>query len=66
MVLHPEIQKKAQAELDAVIGPGELPTFSDRPSLPYIGYIVQETYRCVQIDGNSHKTVHRMLKSGRI
>jgi len=47
MVLHPEIQKKAQAELDAVIGPGDLPRFSDRPRLPYIEHIVQETYRCV-------------------
>ncbi|RBR06433.1 uncharacterized protein FIESC28_11056 [Fusarium coffeatum] len=45
MVLHPEIQKKAQAELDAVIGSGKLPRFSDRPLLPYIEHIVQETYR---------------------
>jgi cytochrome P450 len=47
MVLHPEIQKKAQDELDATIGPGKLPEFSDRPFLPYIEHIVQETYRCV-------------------
>ncbi|RGP73506.1 hypothetical protein FSPOR_2088 [Fusarium sporotrichioides] len=47
MVLHPEIQKKAQDELDAVVGPGKLPEFSDRPSLPYIEHIVQEIYRTV-------------------
>ncbi|RGP79472.1 hypothetical protein FLONG3_2433 [Fusarium longipes] len=47
MVLHPEIQKKAQDELDAVLGPGKSPKFSDRPSLPYIEHIVQEIYRTV-------------------
>ncbi|KAF9239429.1 cytochrome P450 [Melanogaster broomeanus] len=29
------IPKKAQAELDAVVGSDRLPTFADRPSLPY-------------------------------
>jgi len=35
MIQHPEAQKKAQAELDAVVGLDRLPTFADRPSLPY-------------------------------
>jgi cytochrome P450 len=46
MVLHPEIQEKAQQELDAVIGSNRLPDFSDRPALVYIEHIVQEVYRC--------------------
>ncbi|KAM0503345.1 hypothetical protein ACHAP8_003388 [Fusarium lateritium] len=50
MVLHPEIQRKAQDELDAVIGPGKLPEFSDRSSLPYIEHIVQEIYRYTPVD----------------
>jgi cytochrome P450 len=45
IVLHPEIQEKAQALLDKVVGPDRLPTFEDRPALAYIEYIVQETYR---------------------
>ncbi|KAF1348093.1 cytochrome P450 [Delphinella strobiligena] len=45
MVLHPEIQKEAQTKLDEVIGSDKLPQFSDRPNLPYIDYIVQETLR---------------------
>ncbi|CAG7563984.1 unnamed protein product [Fusarium equiseti] len=57
MVLHPEIQKKAQAELDAVIGPGKLPRFSDRPRLPYIEHIVQETYRTV-VYANAYAIAH--------
>ena len=49
MVLHPEIQKKAQAEIDAVVGHDRLPDFNDRPSLPYIDRIVQETLRYVHL-----------------
>ena len=45
MVLYPEVQKKAQAELDAVVGPNRLPDFEDRPSLPYINAIVKESMR---------------------
>ena len=45
MVLYPEVQKKAQAEIDTVIGPNRLPDFGDRPSLPYINAIVKELRR---------------------
>jgi len=45
MVLYPEVQKKAQEEIDAVMGPSRLPDFHDRPSLPYINAIVKESMR---------------------
>ncbi|OJT02970.1 O-methylsterigmatocystin oxidoreductase [Trametes pubescens] len=45
MVLYPDVQKKAQQELDAVIGPDRLPEFSDRDSLPYINAVVKEIIR---------------------
>ena len=45
MVLYPEVQKKAQAEIDAFVGPNRLPDFLDRPSLPYINAIVKESSR---------------------
>ena len=45
MVLYPEVQKKAQAEIDTVIGPNRLPDFGDRPSLPYINAVVKELMR---------------------
>ena len=35
MILYPEAKKKAQAELDAVIGKDRLPVLGDRPELPY-------------------------------
>ena len=45
MALYPEAQKKAQAEIDAVVGPSRLPDFHDRPSLPYINAVVKESSR---------------------
>ncbi|CCO36214.1 O-methylsterigmatocystin oxidoreductase Short=OMST oxidoreductase [Rhizoctonia solani AG-1 IB] len=34
MVLHPEVQTKAQAEIDSVLGGTRLPEMADRDSLP--------------------------------
>ncbi|THG93719.1 hypothetical protein EW026_g7591 [Hermanssonia centrifuga] len=45
MALRPDVQKKAQAELDNVLGPGKLPTFEDRESLPYVEAIILESIR---------------------
>ena len=41
---HPEIQEKAHAELDRVLG-GRLPTFADRDNLPYITAVFEESLR---------------------
>jgi hypothetical protein len=46
MILNPDIQAKAQAELDRVVGKYILPTFADELSLPYIGATVKEILRC--------------------
>lgn len=45
MVLYPDIMKKAQAEIDELVGPHRLPTFADRSRLPYINAIVKEVLR---------------------
>ena len=45
MVLYPQGLKKAQAEVDAIIGHARMPTFEDQQSLPYIGAIVKEVLR---------------------
>ncbi|KAG6845122.1 hypothetical protein H0H87_000549 [Tephrocybe sp. NHM501043] len=45
MVLHPEFQRKAQEEIDRVIGSARLPELSDRDSLPYMECIMQESLR---------------------
>ena len=43
MVLFPEAQRRAQKEIDAVVGSGRLPDFGDRPSLPFIEAVLRET-----------------------
>ncbi|KAH9995382.1 cytochrome P450 [Russula compacta] len=45
MLLYPEIQKKAQDEIDSVIGRDRLPTFEDRPRLPFIDAVCKEVLR---------------------
>jgi cytochrome P450 len=45
MVLYPECQKRAQAELDAFIGPDRHPTAADRSKLPYLEAMWKETLR---------------------
>jgi Cytochrome P450 len=45
MTQFPEIQYKAQEEIDRVIGGNRLPTLADRDSLPYVGALLSEIYR---------------------
>src|SRR5712691_1726001 len=45
MVLFPDVQKRIQAELDAVVGRKRLPTFEDRASLPYLEATIKESLR---------------------
>ncbi len=44
-LLYPEVQAKAQAEIDAVVGHTRLPNFDDRAQLPYINAVVLEALR---------------------
>ena len=45
LLAHPEVQARAHAELDEVIGSARPPTFADLPSLPYIRAMVKEALR---------------------
>ncbi|KAF9530260.1 cytochrome P450 [Crepidotus variabilis] len=45
MILHPNVQRKGQAEIDAVVGSSRLPNISDQPNLPYVRAILAETLR---------------------
>lgn len=45
MTVYLEVQRKAQAEIDSVIGKGRLPEFEDRESLPYVGALMKEILR---------------------
>ena len=48
MVKYPEAQRRAQEEIDRVVGPDRLPDFKDREYLPYIDAIFKECLRYVQ------------------
>lgn len=45
MTAFPDVQKKAQEEIDRVVGTGRLPGFQDRDKLPYVEAVVKETLR---------------------
>lgn len=45
MTCYPEVQRKAQLELDSVTGSDRLPTYADRENLPYINAICMEIFR---------------------
>ena len=45
LILYPEVQKRAQAELDSVISRDRLPTYDDKPRLPYIEAMSKELLR---------------------
>jgi cytochrome P450 len=45
MALNPDLMRKAQEELDKVVGNLRLPDFSDQVDLPYTSAIVKEVLR---------------------
>jgi Cytochrome P450 len=45
LTLYPDVQKRAQAELDVVLAGDRLPTFDDKPRLRYIDALCKELLR---------------------
>ncbi|CAE6433708.1 unnamed protein product [Rhizoctonia solani] len=45
MLLFPECQTKAQAEIDRTVGRSRLPTFEDKERLPYVNNLINEVMR---------------------
>ena len=45
MISFPEVQRRAQAELDTIVGRDRLPTFADAPRLPYVCAVIKEVLR---------------------
>lgn len=45
MTLYPEVYKRLQEEVDHVVGRDRLPSFADRPHLPYVSAVIKETLR---------------------
>ncbi|KAJ2912527.1 hypothetical protein MD484_g7884, partial [Candolleomyces efflorescens] len=49
MAMYPEVQERARAEIDNVVGTGRLPTFEDWPNLPYVDALLRELFRWHQL-----------------
>ncbi|KAG6860800.1 hypothetical protein C0995_007510 [Termitomyces sp. Mi166 len=64
-IRYPEWIAMAQKEIDTVVGPNRLPSFKDRPFLPYIEAVVRETlrWRPARMFNASQSYVERNLKS---
>ena len=45
LALFPQVQRRAQAELDVVVGRDRLPTLDDKQRLPYIEALCKELMR---------------------
>ncbi|KZO97553.1 cytochrome P450 [Calocera viscosa TUFC12733] len=45
MTSHPEVQRRAQAEIDKAVGHDRLPSMEDRASLPYVNCLLKEIFR---------------------
>ena len=45
MTLFPNLQTRAQEEIDRVVGNDRLPVLADRDDLPYISALQSEVYR---------------------
>lgn len=45
LLLHPEELRRAQREIDEVVGPTRLPTLADRPALPFLECLLKEIIR---------------------
>ncbi|KAF8693198.1 cytochrome P450, partial [Rhizoctonia solani] len=45
MAMHPEVQAKAQAEVDSVLCGKRFPEIEDRQSMPYVQAVIKEVFR---------------------
>ena len=45
MLIYPEVQARAAAEIQEVVGSDRLPTLADRASLPYCSAVLKELFR---------------------
>ncbi|TFK27924.1 cytochrome P450 [Coprinopsis marcescibilis] len=66
MILHPEIQRKAQQEMDTVVGRDRLPEFTDEAKMPYLAAVIKELvrWRPVSNIGLPHQCIEDDIYNG--
>ncbi|KAF8878002.1 cytochrome P450, partial [Infundibulicybe gibba] len=62
MMLNQDIQRRAQAEIDAHIGTDRLPTIADRGDLPYVNAIMKEVMRWQPVAPSVLALPHRLIR----
>ena len=45
MLHYPEVARKAQVEVDVVVGKDRMPVFDDQKNLPYVCALIKEVTR---------------------
>lgn len=66
MILYPDVQAQAQAEIDNVIGNDKLPTVDDRKRLPFVSALAMEALRwhIVAPTGVPHRVMEDDIHDG--
>ncbi|KAF7322626.1 Cytochrome p450 [Mycena chlorophos] len=66
MALNPEIQARAQKEIDGVTGGHRLPTYGDREDLPYLNALCKELFRFHPVGpmGLPHRAMEDDVQNG--
>ncbi|KAJ6553462.1 cytochrome P450 [Mycena vulgaris] len=66
MLLFPAVQKKAQEEIDTVVGQSRSPGFEDYDALPYIQALIKEVtrWRCIAPTGLPHAVMEDDVYQG--
>lgn len=66
MTLNPTVFRRAQDEIDAVVGTQRLSSILDRADLPYVNALILELFRwnVVVLNGIPHKTSQDDIQSG--
>ncbi|KAI0092639.1 cytochrome P450 [Irpex rosettiformis] len=66
ILLHPEVQVKAQCQIDEMVGRDRLPHFTDKDALPYVQCVVHEVMRWLPVVplGIPHKSTSEDVYEG--
>ncbi|KAF9525611.1 cytochrome P450 [Crepidotus variabilis] len=66
MTLYPEVQRKAQEEIDIIVGRDRMPNFDDLESMPYLRALVREILRWRPVDpiGLQHQSMEDDVYEG--
>ncbi|CAG9856915.1 unnamed protein product [Phyllotreta striolata] len=60
LILNPDVQRKAQEEIDRVVGRTRCPSLNDRPNMPYLECVVMESLR--MFAGRAFTVPHRAIR----